>query len=422
MPKRERHKLAPKAARCVFLGYSDRHKGYLCYDPENPRLRIAYHVVFMEQVMYFSHSSAESRDNFKRSLSFLEAFLPAESRQGGDVVGDHSPGPHLSEDTSSIEESSSHTFGSTSSPSSTASSTASLSSTASSSSTSSSSSDDDDDEPEAPAGALELRRSTRSTKGQPPVSYDDFVGYATNSIPIPSNYRQACGIPKWDATMTDEVTALEANQTWDVVDRTPDMSVVGSKWVYNIKMNPDGSLECFKARVVAQGFSQEYGIDYDETFALVAKMKTVRCVLAVAAMRDWPLVHLDVKNAFLHGDLKETIYMACPPGYSKGGPDKVCRLKRSLYGLKQAPRAWFEKFHGTVIQAGFVQSQNDPSLFLRTTSQGITILLLSGSDQVGIRSLTSALHQEFKLKELGDVSYFLGLEIERSDHSIFVSQ
>ncbi|CAL1374789.1 unnamed protein product [Linum trigynum] len=274
-----------------------------------------------------------------------------------------------------------------------------------------------------------LRRSLWATKGCPPPRMSDFVVFSTSPIPVPATYKQAHGHAQWDEAMAVETRALEANHTWDVVPRPKDHPVIGSKWVYALKMLPDGSVERFKARVVAQGFRQEFGIDYGETFAPVAKMQTVRTLLAVAAMKGWELKQLDVKNAFLHGDLKETIYMECPPGYNNGDKSKVCLLRRSLYGLKQAPRAWFEKFHSTILQAGLQQSDSDPSLFLRRSSHGLTVLLIyvddmviSGDDTLGIQTLTKDLRAAFNLKELGDLSYFLGLEIHRSPTGLFVSQ
>ncbi|CAL1382351.1 unnamed protein product [Linum trigynum] len=182
--------------------------------------------------------------------------------------------------------------------------------------------------------------------------------------------------------MTDEIGALLANQTWVIVPCPIDHPVVGSRWVYALKFLPDGTLERHKARVVAQGFSQEFGVDFDETFAPVAKMVSVRTLLAVASVRRWPLYQLDVKNAFLHGDLKETVYMELPPGYCPQTdiPDPVCLLQCSLYGLKQAPRAWFDKFHSTLLSLGFRQSQNDPSLFTRRSErvQGSSAGILLG--------------------------------------------
>ncbi|CAL1399701.1 unnamed protein product [Linum trigynum] len=274
------------------------------------------------------------------------------------------------------------------------------------------------------------RRSLCTTRGVPPIRYQDYMAYSVDPIPIPTKFSQATGDPNWDRAMDVEFEALEENHTWDLVPRPPPtVPVIGSRWVYNLKFLPDGSLERFKARVVAQGVCQEYGIDFEETFAPVAKMLTVRSLLAVASMRGWPLFQLDVKNAFLHGELKETVYMERPPGYTRGTPDQVCLLRRSLYGLKQAPRAWFDKFHSTILTLGFQQSLNDPSLFTRHTGAGLVVLLIyvddmiiTGDDSAGITALTDGLHASFNLKELGFVDYFLGLEVKRSSAGILLYQ
>ncbi|KAK9118393.1 hypothetical protein Scep_016486 [Stephania cephalantha] len=175
----------------------------------------------------------------------------------------------------------------------------------------------------------------------------------------------------------------------------------------------DGSLDRYKARLVALGNRQEYGVDYEETFAPVAKMTTVRLVLAIAASQGWPLRQMDVKNAFLHGDLKEEIYMTPPSGLFSTPSADVCKLKRSLYGLKQAPRAWFDKFRSTLISFSFVQSQYDSSLFLCKTSKGIVLLLIyvddiviTGTDSTLISQLQEHLHQSFHMKDLGHLQYF----------------
>ena len=138
--------------------------------------------------------------------------------------------------------------------------------------------------------------------------------------------------------MVEELQALEKTHTWDIVDRQPNKSVIDCKWVYKIKTRSDGSVERYKARLVARGFTQEYGIDYEETFAPVARLTSVRALLAVAATKAWPTYQMDVKNAFLNGDLIEEVYMKPPPG-SFIPSHKVCCLRQILYGLKQAPPA-----------------------------------------------------------------------------------
>ena len=145
----------------------------------------------------------------------------------------------------------------------------------------------------------------------------------------------------WRRAMEEELQALAQNHTWDLVPLPQGKHVVGSRWVYAVKEHSDGSLERYKARVVAKGFTQKYGLDYKETFAPVAKMNTVSLLLALAAHWGWIMQQYDVKNAFLHGDLTKEIYMALPPEYSSLVPSTqasvVCRLRKSLYGLKQSP-------------------------------------------------------------------------------------
>ena len=207
---------------------------------------------------------------------------------------------------------------------------------------------------------IALRKETRSTAGKPPTRYgfehdiSNYVSYESlsptyrafvaslQSTKIPKDWKEAKLDPKWRNAMLEELAALEKNKTWELVPSPMGKKIVSCKWVYTVKQNPDGKIERYKARLVAKGYSQTYGIDYDETFAPVAKMSTVRTLISCATNFDWPLYQLDVKNAFLHGDLHEEVYMEIPSGFTttqtKG---KVLRLKKSLYGLKQSPRAWF---------------------------------------------------------------------------------
>ena len=154
--------------------------------------------------------------------------------------------------------------------------------------------------------------------------------------------------------MKEELEALLKAHTWDLVDLPPGKSAIGSGYVYKMKTRANGEIERYKARLVALGSNQEYGIDYEETFAPVARITYVRSLLAIAVSRNWDLFQMEVKNAFLHGNLQEEVYMRPPPDYDHP-PNKVYRLRRALYGLKQAPRAWFSKFSSTVCNFGFQQ-------------------------------------------------------------------
>ena len=157
--------------------------------------------------------------------------------------------------------------------------------------------------------------------------------------------------------------------------------VVGCKWIYKIKTCSNRSIEQYKARLFAKGFTQEHGIDYEETFALVARISSVCALLTVTAASKWDIFQMDVKNAFLNGDLSEEVYMQPPPCLSVDS-NKVCHLRRALYGLKQAPRAWFAKFSSTISRLGYMASHYDSALFFRRTDKGIILLLLYVDDMI----------------------------------------
>jgi hypothetical protein len=214
-----------------------------------------------------------------------------------------------------------------------------------------------------------------------------------------------------------------------VVPYPSNVKVIGCKWVYSVKLRSDGTLDRYKTRLVALRNRQEYGVDYEETFAPVAKMTTVRTFISIAASQGWPLHQMDIKNAFLHGDLKEDIYMTPPPGLFSSPSSAVCKLKRSLYGLKQAPRAGFEKFRSTLLHFSFVQSQYDTFLFLCKTPAGLVLLLvyvddivITGTDSSLIEHLKQNLQASFHMKDLGPLTYFLGLAVHTDSSGIFLNQ
>ncbi|WVZ76752.1 LOW QUALITY PROTEIN: hypothetical protein U9M48_024695 [Paspalum notatum var. saurae] len=213
--------------------------------------------------------------------------------------------------------------------------------------------------------------------------------------------------------MAEEIAALEHTGTWDIVPLPSSTAPITCKWVYKIKTRSDGSIERYKARL---------------TFAPVAHRTTVHTLVAVASVRRWAISQLDVKNAFLHGELHEEVYMHPPPVYTV--PDgHVCRLRRSLYGLMQAPRAWFERFTSVVTAAGFVASQHDPALFVHTLPRGRTLILLyvddmliTGDDLEYIAFVKACLSEQFHMSVLGSLSYFLGIEVSSTSDGYYLSQ
>nr|CAN69691.1 hypothetical protein VITISV_026777 [Vitis vinifera] len=268
-----------------------------------------------------------------------------------------------------------------------------------------------------------------------------FAEAPADSLPIPSA-SPAPALPSlndlpivvrkgWRQAMVDEMAILHSNGTWDLVVLPSGKSTVGCRWVYAVKVGPDGQVDRLKARLVAKGYTQVYGSDYGDTFSPVAKIASVRLLLSMAAMCSWPLYQLDIKNAFLHGDLAEEVYMEQPPGFvAQGESGLVCRLRRSLYGLKQSPRAWFGHFSSVVQEFGMFCSTADHSVFYHHNSLGQCIYLvvyvdnivITGSDQDGIQKLKQYLFTHFQTKDLGKLKYFLGIEIAQSSSGVVLSQ
>lgn len=257
-----------------------------------------------------------------------------------------------------------------------------------------------------------------------------FLATITTEV-VPKTYNEAVRDPRFNGAMKTEITALETQHTWDVTDLPPGRKAIGCQWLYSNKYNADGTVERPKARLVALGNRQREGMDYKDTFAPVAKMNTVRFLLAVSAAQRWEVHQMDVHNAFLHGDLKEEIYMQLPPGFKTEKPNQVCRLRKSLYGLKQAPRCWVDKLSKSLLAFGFEQSQEDYSLFsFVDDAKNICLhilvyvddFIIAGNDISTIQRFKNYLHKCFKMKDLGKIKYFLGLEVARGPEGIFVSQ
>ena len=259
-------------------------------------------------------------------------------------------------------------------------------------------------------------------------THQNFLAALTKVVE-PKHFQEAVKDPRWRQAMTEEIQALEANQTWTVEALPPGKKPISCKWVYRVKYNSDGSIHRYKARLVVRGDHQIEGFDYTETFAPVARMTTVRCFLAVAVARGWELHQMDVNNAFLHGDLDEEVFMKLPPGFSSSDPTKVCRLRKSLYGLRQAPRQWFAKLSFKLCQYGFTRTYADYSLFIYHQGEVFMALLvyvddivLASNDSHASQRFKDYLHACFSIKDLGPLKYFLGIEIARGPEGMFLCQ
>ncbi|KAM0024789.1 putative RNA-directed DNA polymerase [Helianthus debilis subsp. tardiflorus] len=229
--------------------------------------------------------------------------------------------------------------------------------------------------------------------------------------------------------MTKEIKALEENGTWTLQELPAGKKAIDSKWVYKVKYKPNGEVERYKARLVAKGYTQLEGVDYHDTFAPVAKLVTMRTLLALAVKKDWFIQQLDVNNAFLHGDLEEEVYMKIPQGFQSEAETLVCPLRKSIYGLKQASRNWYHKFTGALLEMGYKQSVADASLFiykLETSHVAVLIyvddVIIVGNDKNKIQATKTELHKRFTIKDLGALKYFLGIEVARTTKGLVLSQ
>jgi hypothetical protein len=181
--------------------------------------------------------------------------------------------------------------------------------------------------------------------------------------------------------MTKEYQSIIKNDVWEIVLRPKSKDVVSSKWLFKIKHVADGSIEKYKARFVARGFSQKEGIDYEETFTPVARYTSIRTIIALAAKMKWKLHQMDVKTAFLNDVIKEEVYIEKPQGFEvEDRKSHVCRLKKALYGLKQAPRAWYGHIDNFLTSLGFTKSKADSNLYFKIMDNEPVILLLYVND------------------------------------------
>ncbi|KAL2232732.1 UNVERIFIED_CONTAM: Retrovirus-related Pol polyprotein from transposon RE2 [Sesamum indicum] len=259
------------------------------------------------------------------------------------------------------------------------------------------------------------------------TAYTTFVA-SLSILQEPRSFAEASRCPEWRAAMNAEIQALENNHTWRLTPLPPGKRAIGSKWVYKLKLRADGSIERYKAPLIAKGYNQVEGVDYTKSFSPVAKAVRVRLFLALAAAKGWALQQLHVNNAFLHGYLEEDIYMLPQAGYEVGS-GLVCKLEHSLYGLKRASRQWNVELTVKLQEFDFTQCAHDHCLFLLNSDRGLISLLvyvddifLAGACIDELQRVKNYLHELFTIKDMGDARYFLGLEIARSSDGIYLAQ
>ncbi|GKA54879.1 putative RNA-directed DNA polymerase [Tanacetum coccineum] len=405
IPKDERSKLDVKTKPCVFLGYGQDEFGYRLYDPVQKRLVRSRDVVFEEDqtLKDVENAERETIPQHNDDLIDLDPVPPKhfDSQFGDDIQNDEEQG---ADDVDAQEQPNL----------------------------------DEDVHPELPVPDmppfLPLRRSTRDHHPSTRYSAHEYVLLTDGGEP--ECYAEAMEDEhkkEWFEAMEDEMNSLHENNTFELVKLPKGKRALKNKWVYKLKTEEHTSRPRYKARLVVKGFSQKRGIDFDEIFSPVVKMGSIRVVLGLAASLDLEVEQMDVKTAFLHGDLDKEIYMEQPEGFQvKGKEGYVCRLQKSLYGLKQAPRQWYKKFESVIGKQGYRKTSSDHCVFFQKFGDDDFIILLLYVDDmliVGknigrIAQLKRDLSKSFSMKDLGPTKQIIGIRIfrDRGAKKLHISQ
>ena len=276
-----------------------------------------------------------------------------------------------------------------------------------------------------------MRRSERTTRA--PVFYGERANVSDSLAKEPTTFEEvlkSSNNEKWFEAMTKEMKSLDDNKVWDLVELPKGRSPVGSKWVFKVKTGADGLVEHYKARLVAQGYSQHFGTDYDETFCPVIRLESLHALIAFGVQNGLLMHLIDVTTAFLNGELEEEVYMKQPEGFIRGEKHLVCKLKKSIYGLKQSPRCWNSVLDGQFKQMGFIQCESDPCIY-RACEGGVFIIgvyvddiILAAETEKRLNDVKLVLAKHFDIKDMGKLHYFLGMKVVQNNEGnmVWISQ
>ncbi|WCJ31560.1 Transposon Ty2-LR1 Gag-Pol polyprotein [Euphorbia peplus] len=357
-------KLESRTVKCQFVGYPKETKGYYFYNPLENKVFVARTGVFLEKDFISKKDSGSSIELGE----VQEPQTPAATAEEAETIV---PDVQVDEQVEHI--------------------------------------------------VREPRRSGRSRQG--PERYGYLVTQDEEIMVVeqddPKSYKEAIEGPqsdKWRGAMESEMQSMYDNEVWRLVDPFPGVKVVESMWLFKLKAD-----NTFKGRLVAKGFRQIHGIDYDETFSPVAMLKSIRTLLAIAAWYDYEIWQMDVKTAFLNGELEEDVYMAQPEGFvNPEYPNRICKLQKSIYGLKQASRSWNKKFNESIKEFGFIQNLDEPCVYRKNSGSSDTFLvlyvddiLLIGGNISELQATKQWLNKCFAMKDLGEAETILGIRIHR---------
>ena len=400
VPDHKRVKLDAKSLRCILLGVSEESKAYRLFDPISQKIIISRDVVFEEDQQWKWDDSHEPA---------ILADLEWESDEETDTEDDgNEEEPEAGEDMGNSESNDSDSFenGETTYEDSTP----------------------HEGRTRRPPTWMQDYETGAGLSDEESVNLAQLALFTDSD---PTTYDDAVRSEKWRLAMNQEIEAIERNNTWELTDLPSGGKTIGVKWIFKTKLNENGEVDKYKARLVAKGYNQQYGVDYVEVFAPVARLETIRIVISLAAQKDWMIYQLDVKSAFLHGEIHEEVFVEQPPGYEqKGKESKVYRLKKALYGLKQAPRPWYSRIESYFIKEGFNKCPYEHTLFTKTAEGGkilivclyVDDLIFTGNDESMFKQFKKSMMVEFDMTDLGKLRYFLGIEVMQKTDGIFISQ
>ena len=382
-----------RAKKVIFIGYQETARNYKFYDRKSRRVIVSPHAIFEEKL----------EKTFNTDIKPDQVENQEDNSEISSVAGQNGNEPERVE-----EEVGAHP-----------------------------------DTPKTPpAQQVKLRRSTRHSTPPERLTYihpsDDEDGSAMlmiTDVKEPKSFTEAVNSAEkedWIMAMDNEMRSLKENETWELASLPPNRKALRCKWVFRLKPKTQNQPKTYKARLVVKGFEQQYGVDYLETFAPVVKLSSVRTLLALAVHENHYVHQMDVKTAFLNGDIEEEIYMTQPEGYEdKSFPNAVCYLKKSLYGLKQAPRNWYKKIDPVLQSVGVSRSVADNGIYCGVVNDVcirialyVDDLIISCAEAALLQKVKKSLESHFKMKDLGAVSHCLGIEIDysRDRGSMFLSQ
>lgn len=424
VPKQKRKKFDPKTKELLFVGYCETTKGYRLIDPVTHSLHKARDVVFFENQIKIhakdndeivevipSDDSLEIPIIMNREVDVLPEVHQVEqheARRGNDEFFDcqEVDQEQCMENVAELQSPEVRNETETGY-----------------------SNERVEDREETTQDIPERRYPLRERK---PKNFDDYVLYYVEEDmkEEPLTIEEALSRDdkdQWQKAIKEELNAIKKNQTWELVEKA-DGYFVDSKWIFRIKKEP-GKIR-YKARLVARGFTQRKGLNYNETFAPVVRHSTLRLLLALAVENNLKIDQMDVVTAFLNGNLKEKVYMRQPKGFEEQGKEGyVCLLKKALYGLKQAPRAWYEKLNQALIDMGFKRCETEPCVYIRKTRQSMMVIAVYVDDILLLWnngkerfSMKKELQTKFEMKDLGKVDVFLGMKVKQEETSIRLNQ